>query len=90
MSVSTDLLAALKASQGGCSDYRLAKLLGVAQPTIHKYQNDQCPLSAEKVILACDIAGLDRVDWLLRLQLERARCDAEKEVWQSLRSRAAA
>lgn len=90
MSVTTDLLAALKASQGGCSDYRLAKLLGVAQPTIHKYQNNQCPLSPEKIILACEIAGLSAVDWLLRLQLERARCDAEKEVWRSVQSRMAA
>lgn len=90
MSVTTDLLEALKASQGGCSDYRAAHLLGVAQQTISKYRKEQAPMSPEKIILACELAGLDAVDWLLRLQLERARCDAEKEVWQSVRIRMAA
>lgn len=90
MSVSTDLLAALKASQGGCSDYRAAKLLCVGQPTIVKYNREELPLSAEKVILACEIADLDPVEWLLKLQAERAKCTAEKDIWNGLLTRMAA
>jgi hypothetical protein len=84
MSVSTDLLDALKASQGGCSDYRAAQLLCVAQPVVSKYRNGVMPLSAEKVILACEIAGFDPIPWLLRLQAERAKCTAEKDIWEGL------
>lgn len=87
MSLTIELLDALKASQNNCSDYRAAKLLGVSQPTMSKYRNRDLPLSPEKVLLACEIAGLDAVDWLLRLYRERARCDKEKEVLDSLRSR---
>lgn len=90
MSVSTDLLDALKASRNGCSDYRAAKLLCVAQPTMSKYRNEQCPLSAEKVILACELAGLDPIEWLLKLQAERAKSTAEKDIWNGLLDRMAA
>lgn len=90
MSVSTDLLEVLKASQGGCSDYRVAQLLQVAQQTISKYQKEQCPLSAEKIILACEIAGEDPVEWLLKLHAEKARCTAEKDIWNGLLDRMAA
>lgn len=90
MSVSTDLLDALKASQGGCSDYKAAQLLGVGQPQISKYRNSGLPLSAEKVILACDIAGEDPIEWLLKLQAERAKSTAEKELWEQVQTRMAA
>lgn len=90
MSVSTDLLEVLKASQGGCSDYRAAQLLQVAQPTICKYNKGELPLSAEKLILACDIAGEDPIEWLFKLHAERARCDAEKDIWNGLLTRMAA
>lgn len=90
MSVTLELLEALKASQGNCSDYRAAKLLGVAQPQICKYRNGERPLSPEKVLFICELIGLDAVDWLLRLYRERARCDKEKSIIDGLRSRAAA
>lgn len=90
MSVSIELLEALKASQGGCSDYRAAKLLGCGQPQICKYRNGTIPLSPEKVIICCDLAGLNALEWLMRLQLERARCDAEKHIWNDAIHRLAA
>ncbi|HLO62889.1 MAG TPA: DUF3693 domain-containing protein [Azonexus sp.] len=90
MSVSIDLLNALKANQGGCSDYRLAKLLCVGQPTIVKYNREELPLSAEKVILACEIAGFDPIEWLLKLHEERAKSDAEKALWRDVMHRLAA
>jgi len=90
MSVSIDLLEVLKSSQGGCSDYRAAKLLGVAQPQICKYRNGERPLSAEKVILACELAGEDPIEWLFKLHAERAKCTAEKDIWNGLLHRLAA
>ncbi|WP_162888652.1 hypothetical protein [Dechloromonas sp. HYN0024] len=90
MSVSIELLDAFKAALGGISDYRAAKLLLVKQPTMSGWRNERGPMSPEKVLLACELSGLDAVDWLLRLYRERARCDKEKQVLDTLRSRAAA
>lgn len=90
MSVTRELLDALKASNGGLSDYRIAKLIGVAQPTVIKYNKNQLSLSAEKVILVCKLLDLDPSDWVLRLYLERAKCTDEIDVLNDLRSRAAA
>lgn len=90
MSVSIELLELLKASQGACSDYRAAQLLRVAQPQICKYRNGERPLSAEKVILACEIADLDPIEWLLKLQAERAKSTAEKDIWNDVLTRMAA
>lgn len=90
MSVSIELLEALKAAQGNVSDYRAAKLLGVGQPQICKYRNGELKLSPEKVILACELANLNALEWLMRLNLERARCDSEKAIWNDAIHRLAA
>lgn len=90
MSVSVELLELLKSSQGACSDYRAAQLLRVGQPQICKYRNGERPLSAEKVILACELAGLDPIEWLLKLQAERAKSSAEKDLWNDVLTRMAA
>jgi transcriptional regulator with XRE-family HTH domain len=81
MSITIDLLDALKASHGGVSDYKAAKLLGVSQPTMSKYRNGDLPMSPERIIMACQLANLNPLEWLLRLHLERARCTPEKDLW---------
>lgn len=90
MSVSVQLLDALKASQGGCSDYRVAQILGVAQQTVAKYRKEIAPMSAERVIQICELTGLDAKEWVLKLYRERARCTAEVEIIDDLLTRAAA
>lgn len=90
MSVTRELLDALKATNGGLSDYRVAKMIGVGQSTMTKYNKGELPLSPEKVLLICELTGLDGVDWLLKLYRERAKCDKEKGIIDTLRSRAAA
>lgn len=90
MSVSIELLDAFKAAQGGISDYRVAQIMGIQTPTMTKYRKGMAPLSPEKVLFLCETAGFDAVDWLLRLYRERAKCDKEKGIIDTLRSRAAA
>ena len=90
MSVTRNLLDSLKATSGGLSDYRVAKIIGVSQSTMTKYNKDDLPLSAEKVILICKHLETDPYPWLLRMRIERAKCDAEKEVWESALTRMAA
>lgn len=90
MSISIELLDALKASQGNASDYRAAKLLCVTQPMVSKYRSEAAQMSPEKVILACNLAGLNATEWILRLQSESAKSDIEKSIWEDLLNRLAA
>lgn len=90
MSVSIELLDAFKAALGGVSDYRVAAIMKIQTATMTKYRRGMAPLSPEKVLFLCEFAGLDAVDWLLRLYRERAKCDKEKNIIDSLRSRTAA
>lgn len=90
MSVTRELLDALKSTNGGLSDYRVAKMIGVGQQTMTKYNKEELPLSAEKVIFICNHLGKDPYPWLLKLRIERAKCTAEKEIWEQALTRAAA
>lgn len=90
MSVSIELLDAFKSAQGGISDYRVAQILGVQTPTMTKYRKGMAPLSPEKVLFLCETAGFDAVEWLLALYRERAKCDAEKNLLDSIKTRLAA
>ncbi len=93
MSVSCELLDALKSSLGGISDYRAAQVLGVKQPTMSQYRNDRCPLSAEKVIQICKLADLDPEFWILQLYIERAERAQNRDeasILKTLQSRTAA
>lgn len=90
MSVTIELLDRLKASRGGVSDYRAAKILGVSQPTVSSWRTGVKSLSAEKVILICEILREPLAPWLLRWQIERAKCDKERQAWEAVAERLAA
>ena len=87
MSVTVELLDAFKAAMGGISDYRVGKIIGVSQPTVSGWRNNACPISPEKMLIACEMAGLDAVEWLLSLYRERAKCDKEKTLLDTIRGR---
>lgn len=87
MSVSAEVLDALKASKDGLSDYAVAPIIGVSQQMISQIRNNRSHLSPEKILLVCELAGLDSVEWLLRYHRERAKCDKEKAVFDTILSR---
>lgn len=90
MSVSIELLDAFKAAQGGISDYRVAQIMEIQTALMTKYRKGMAPLSPEKVLFLCEYADFDSIDWLLRLYRERAKCDKEKNLLDSIKSRLAA
>lgn len=90
MSVTRELLDALKAFENGASDYRIAKIIGVGQSMMTNYNDGSSKLSVDKVIFICETIGLDKHEWLMRLQMERAKSTAEKEAWNDLLTRMAA
>lgn len=90
MSVTIELLDRLKASQGGISDYACRRIFGVTQQQISKYRSGDSTMSAEKVIQACQLIGIDPGPYLCRMQSERAKCDIERKAWNDLFARLAA
>lgn len=90
MSVTIELLDCLKASNGGASDYRIAKILGLRQQTISDYRNERISFSEERVIQACELMHIEPAPYLFRLQAERARCDKARDFWNHAAARLAA
>lgn len=90
MSVSTELLDAFKSAMGDVSDYRAAKLIGLSQQLVSKIRQEDTRFSPEKVLYMCETANLDSIDWLLRWHRERAKCDKEKAVFDTVLARMAA
>ena len=84
MSVSADVIDALKAARNGLSDYAAAPIIGVSQQMISQIRNNRSHLSPEKILLTCEMAGIDSVEWLLKYHRERAKCDKEKAVYDTL------
>lgn len=79
------LLDALRASQGQCSDYRVAKLLRVGEPTVSRWRNGRAHMSPENIEKACELAGLDPWEWNLRIAAEREHGPAAEFCRQALR-----
>jgi plasmid maintenance system antidote protein VapI len=83
----TELLAIAKARNGDCSDYRLAQLLGVPQPTVSNYRIGRTlpadPIAAELGRLC----GLDPDQVVCWVNIERAKDEATLRTWHSLLSR---
>ncbi len=90
MSVTRELLDALKATDGGLSDYRIKSIIGVSQSMMTNYNKGTDRLAPEKVLFICDLLGLDPAEWLVRLYRERAKCDSERHVLDDLLNRMAA
>lgn len=90
MSVTRELLDALKSSNGGLSDYRIKSIIGVSQSMMTNYNKGTDRLAPEKVLFICEMLNLDAVDYLLRLYRERAKCNKEKDLLDSIKSRLAA
>lgn len=90
MSVSIDLLDAFKTAMGGLSDYATARKIGISQQGVSRIRQGDSNFSPEKVLILCELADLDAVDWLLRWHRERAKCDKEKQVFDQVLARLAA
>lgn len=90
MSVTIELLDALKDRNGGLSDYACRRILDVTQQTVSKYRTGDTSMSEEKVILVCEILQIDPTPFVIRLASERAKCDKAREVWNHALERLAA
>lgn len=90
MSVSSELLDALKTALELPSDYAAAPVIGCSQQMLSQVRQNRSHFSPEKVLFLCEMSDLDAVDWLLRWHRERAKCDKEKAVFDLVLTRLAA
>ena len=79
-----DLLTRLKAANGGASDYRIAKLLGIQPQTVYHWKAGRSTMSDEVGVKAAEMLGLDPGKVLIDLHIERVKGDATSHVWRDI------
>ena len=82
-----EFLDAISAQEGDCSDYRLAKLLGLKQQQVSNYRNKGGTFSDGTAIRAAELLKIDPAYILLCMHQERAKEPEEKAVWASMLER---
>lgn len=67
------LVELVRRSLGGVSDYRIAKTLGVTQTALIHWRSGASHMRDETAARAAQVAGLDPLEWLLRVAADRER-----------------
>lgn len=87
MLTTNELLDRAREAQGGVSDYRLAKLLGVSQPRIPDYRAKRAkPANAIAARLG-ELCALDPQAVVCWVNIERASTEDEREFWSGMLAR---
>lgn len=72
------------AAAGGISDYRLAKLLGVAQTTISNYRTGNRQLDDAVAVKIAHMIGVDPAELLAEVAAERSKDEGARTHWLRL------
>lgn len=87
MKSTIDLLDLARARNGGCSDYRLAQLLGVPPSGIGNYRKGRSKPANPIAARLAELCGLDAAQVICWINMERATTPADRETWKFLLSR---
>lgn len=82
-----EFLDAIAAKEGGCSDYRLAKILECSQQVVSSYRHKGVAFGDEIAIRAANILELDPAYVVMCVHKERAKTEGEKALWSSMLER---
>lgn len=85
MNGSQTLLTKLKANNGGCSDYRVAKLLEVTPQFISNIVNGRRKLSLKLYDKIAEIGMLDKKEVAYWMLVDRAETDEMKELLEDMK-----
>jgi transcriptional regulator with XRE-family HTH domain len=77
-------LDALKALNGGASDYKIAKLLGVTHQTVSKWRIGKDFFGDSTAIRVANMLGIDPKYVVACAHAERAKEPEEKTIWQGI------
>jgi transcriptional regulator with XRE-family HTH domain len=87
MKSTIELLDIARAQNGGCSDYRLAKLLGIPNSGIANWRSGRNLPANPVAMRLAELCGLDPAEVVCWVNLERAATPEERETWNLLLSR---
>lgn len=79
-----ELLEAVKNRRGIVSDYALAKVLGVSQPTVASYRSGNSRISDDVALTVAEILQLHPLQVIAAANAERAKTPEQKARWTSL------
>lgn len=77
----------LRAKYDGCSDYRIAQLLQVSKPCVSRWSNGKGGLGDEPAARLADLCGLDPVQVLTEIYLERSKSRATRNYFEQVLKR---
>lgn len=79
----------LRAHYDDCSDYRIAQLLGVTKACVSRWSNGKNGMGDEAAAKLADLCGLDGVEVLTEMYLERAKTRATRNYFEEVMKRSA-
>ncbi|WP_432209999.1 hypothetical protein [Marinobacter alkaliphilus] len=77
----------LRAKYNGCSDYRIAQLLQVSKACVSRWSNGKVGLGDEAAARLADLCGLDAVEVITELHLEKAKSRATRNYYEEVLKR---
>jgi transcriptional regulator with XRE-family HTH domain len=89
MTASNRYLDRLAAQLGGASDYRLAKVLGVAHGAVSRYRAGDGQFDVRVAWRCAELLGIDAKEIIAAVQLERAKTEKDRAFWQAVATAAA-
>lgn len=82
-----ELLDLAKEHQGGVTDYRISKLLGLTPKHVSNYRTGRnTPVNPVAMRLG-ELAGIDPLEAVAAVNLERASSPEDREVWEIMLAR---
>ncbi|WP_342315392.1 hypothetical protein [Lysobacter sp. FW306-1B-D06B] len=89
MSYTNELLDQFKAKHGLESDYAAAKDLGLRPNRLSNYRTGVSHADDKTAVILADALGLDRLQTIARVNMDRARDSKERSFWRQIAAAAA-
>lgn len=89
MSYTTDLLDQFKTKNGIDSDYAAAKALGLRPNRLSNYRTGVSHADDKTAVILADALGLDRLQTIARVNMDRSRDSKERAFWRHIAAAAA-
>lgn len=82
-----ELLDLAKERQGGVTDYRIAKMLGLTPTRISNYRVGRSTPLNPVVMRLAELAGVDQLEAVASINFERAPSPEDREIWAAMLQR---
>lgn len=82
-----ELLELAKHRQGDVTDYRISKLLGTTTQNVSNYRRGVSKPANPVAMRLGELAGVDPVEAVISVNLERSTTPEDREVWEAMLQR---